>query len=127
MKIHLGKQIDSERLKRNLDKDKSIASAALFSKAIPKGEMLLQCPICSSAVARDILEIYGFLYRECCECGTALVANPPAEEELRAAYKSDYYTAANKTLLANDQVVGYRIEQIAEPKVTFVKKILQLL
>lgn len=122
MKIRLGKQIDSERLKRNLDKETSIISASEFSTAILKGDMLEQCPICCDSAAKDIVEIYGFLYRECLGCGTAFVANPPAEDQLQAAYSSDYYTAANKKLLANDQIIGYRVRQIAEPKVAFVKE-----
>lgn len=122
MKIRRGKQIDSERLKQNLDKETSIKDAAAFSTAIPKGDMLNQCPICCSTDAKDIVEIYGFLYRECLGCGTAFVANPPGEGQLQAAYRSDYYTVANKKLLANDQIIEYRVRQIAEPKVAFVKE-----
>lgn len=122
MKICRGKQIDSERLKQNLDKEASVTNAAVFSTAIPKGSMLEQCPICCVTDAKDIVEIYGFLYRECLGCGTAFVANPPAEDQLQAAYRSDYYTAANKKLLANDRIIEYRVKQIAEPKVAFVKE-----
>ncbi len=122
MKITRGKKIDSERLKQNLDKKASIKAAAGFSTSIPKGDMLEQCPICFDTNADDIVEIFGFLYRECLGCGTAYVGNPPAEDQLQAAYRSDYYTAVNKKLLANDQIIEYRIEQIAEPKVKFVKE-----
>jgi 2-polyprenyl-3-methyl-5-hydroxy-6-metoxy-1,4-benzoquinol methylase/ferredoxin-like protein FixX len=122
MKIRRSKQIDSERLKRNLDKEASIKDAAAFSSAISKGEILEHCPICWSAQTKDIVEIYGFQYRECLGCGTAFVANPPAEDQLQAAYRSDYYTAVNKKLLANDRIIEYRVEQIAEPKVAFVKE-----
>ena len=122
MKIRRGKQLDSEYLKRNLDKEAHIKDATAFSMGIPKGNMLKRCPICSGTDAKDLIEIYGFLYRECLGCGTAFVANPPAEVELQAAYRSDYYNAVNKTLFANDQIIEYRVKQIAEPKVAFVKE-----
>ncbi len=122
MKIRRGKQIDSEHLKRNLDKVASIKDATAFSSAISKGDILEHCPICRSVDAKDIVEIYGFLYRECLGCGTAFVVNPPAEDQLQAAYRSDYYTAVNKKLLANDQIIEYRVRQIAVPKVAFVKE-----
>ncbi|MBE8233257.1 MAG: methyltransferase domain-containing protein [Endozoicomonadaceae bacterium] len=122
MKISRGKQIDSGRLKRNLDKKDSIIEASAFSQNIPKGSYIQKCPICQSSVAQDIVEIYGFFYRECLECGTVYVANPPLEKDIQAAYSSEYYTAVNKKLLANDQIIEYRVEQIAEPKVAFVKE-----
>jgi 2-polyprenyl-3-methyl-5-hydroxy-6-metoxy-1,4-benzoquinol methylase len=122
MKIRRGKQIDSERLKQNLDKEVSIKDAAAFSSAISKGDILERCPICRSADAKDIVEIYGFLYRECLGCGTAFVANPPAEDQLQVAYRSDYYTHLTEQIYANSQITKYRVKQIAEPKVAFVKE-----
>lgn len=122
MIIRRGKHIDSRRLKSSLDKSGSIRDAAAFSRTIPKGEMLAECPICRNKSATDIVEIYGFLYRECQGCGTAFVANPPTEDHLRAAYRSDYYTSANKILLANDEIIGYRVTEIANPKVAFVRE-----
>jgi len=122
MKIVRGKQIDSERLKCDLDKETSIEAATVFSMAVQGGDMLELCPICSGEAVKDIVEIYGFLYRECQGCGTAYVANPPTEDQLQAAYRSDYYTEVNKKLLANDQIIEYRVGQIAKPKVAFVKE-----
>jgi len=120
MEIRRSKPINSERLKHDLDKALSVAQAAEFSRGIKKGGNLARCPICGGNEAKDVVEIYGFVYRECMNCGTAYVSNPPDEKDLMAAYRSEYYTAANKTLLANDSIIDYRVEQIAEPKVRFI-------
>lgn len=121
MEIHRGKPISSERLKQDLDKKLSIAKASEFSRGIKKGRILSRCPICGDGGSKDVAEIYGFIYRECSGCGTAYVSNPPEEEDLMAAYRSEYYTAANKTLLANDSIIDYRVEQLAKPKVLYIK------
>jgi 2-polyprenyl-3-methyl-5-hydroxy-6-metoxy-1,4-benzoquinol methylase len=118
--IRRGKPIDSERLKRDLDKRQSVVDARTFSRGITPGSHLDACPICQDQQALDIVEIYNYLYRECSTCGTAFVANPPSENDLRAAYSSDYYTTANQKLYANDAVIDYRVKAIAEPKVDFV-------
>lgn len=120
MQIRRSKPIDSERLKRDLDKCQSVVDSRAFSRGIIPGPHLNSCPICSEQQALNISEVYGFLYRECCNCGTAYVANPPSETDLCSAYSSDFYTMTNKKLLANDAVIDYRISAIAEPKVNFV-------
>lgn len=120
MRIRRGKPIDSSRLKRSVDKTAAVQAAAEFSLAVPKGRMLDACPVCLGQAHRDLANVYGFLYRECQGCGSAYVANPPASQDLEAVYTSAYYTAANKLLLANDQLIEYRVSNIAEPKVAFV-------
>jgi 2-polyprenyl-3-methyl-5-hydroxy-6-metoxy-1,4-benzoquinol methylase len=120
MEILRSKPINSERLKRDLVKSSSVLSAAEFSRGIKKGDMLACCPICSGSESKNIVDVYGFLYRECISCGSAFVSNPPNENDLMSAYRSDYYTSANKVLLANDSIIDYRVKQIAEPKVRFV-------
>jgi len=120
MIIRYGKSLDSARLKRDLDKTSSIAAARDFSTATKPGPLLDSCPACDSPNATDLATIYGFKYRECSGCGSAFVANPPESDAIEAAYKSDYYTAANKILLANERVIDYRLDTVARPKVQFV-------
>jgi len=119
MFIKRGKPIDSARLKRSINKSDSCAKAAAFSRSIAGGQRLSSCPICEEHRSNSVATIYGFEYVECLGCGTAYVANPPSEEALRDAYRSDYYTAANKALLANDEIIDYRVKNIAEPKIDF--------
>ncbi len=120
MQVRKSKPINSERLKRDLDKCQSVIDSRSFSRGVIPGPRLNSCPICDEQQANNIAEIYGFFYQECCKCGTVYVENPPSESDLRLAYSSDYYTATNKKLLANDAVIDYRISAIAEPKVSFV-------
>lgn len=117
--IKRGKPIDSGRLKKDLNKQQSIAAAREFSEQVEKGTSLLNCPACNSQTHHKLLTIYGFDYHECHGCGSAFVCNPPPDEALTAAYRSEYYTAANKILLANDSIIDYRVEQIFVPKIDF--------
>lgn len=117
-----GKPIDTALIKRNINKGRSIAAASAFSLSIPPGHKLERCPVCSSSDSKLFATVYGFSYVECDECGTCYVCNPPSHEAIRGAYNSDYYTAANKLLLANPDTISDRVEHIARPKVEFVKK-----
>ncbi|MBY3180230.1 class I SAM-dependent methyltransferase [Rhizobium laguerreae] len=117
--IKRGKPIDSGRLKKDLNKQGSIAAARAFSEQIEKGALLEKCPACGSSAHHKLLTVYGFDYHECEGCGSAFVCNPPADEALSAAYRSDYYTEAQKVLYANDSIIDYRVAQVFTPKVEF--------
>ncbi|TAU47384.1 methyltransferase domain-containing protein [Rhizobium ruizarguesonis] len=117
--VKRGKPIDSGRLKKDLNKAGSIAAARAFSEQIEKGARLSNCPACGSGAHHKLLTIYGFDYHECDGCGSAFVCNPPPEEALSEAYRSNYYTEANKVLYANDSIIDYRVDQVFTPKVEF--------
>jgi 2-polyprenyl-3-methyl-5-hydroxy-6-metoxy-1,4-benzoquinol methylase len=118
--IRFGKPLDSRQLKRDLDKSASVERAGAFSRAIRGGPHIPRCPVCEGPKAADLVTIYGFTYRECARCGTAYLSNRPEQSDIEAAYRSDYYTAANRTLLANDRTIEYRLAAVARPKVQFV-------
>ena len=120
MKIRHGKKIDGFRLKRSLDKATSTAAARDASTAIAPGPVLDACPLCGGATSTPLQTIYHFDYRQCGGCGVVYVANPPTADDLESLYNSDYYTASNTALLANDEVIDYRVDEIARPKVDFV-------
>jgi|SRR5579883_3460458 len=113
------KPIDSYRLKRDLDKAESLKKAEVFSSAINPGQTLICCPLCGEEHRSHLCHVYGFAYVECSQCGSAYVDNPPSEADISAAYSSDYYTAANRVLLANPNVIEYRLQVVARPKVAF--------
>jgi 2-polyprenyl-3-methyl-5-hydroxy-6-metoxy-1,4-benzoquinol methylase len=115
-----GKPLDSSRLKRGLDKGASIADARTFSMAIKPGKMLTCCGACGSQAFSDLAQVYGFNYAECSGCGSAFVINPPSKDDIAEAYRSEYYTRANRILLANENIIDYRLEVVAKPKVGFV-------
>jgi 2-polyprenyl-3-methyl-5-hydroxy-6-metoxy-1,4-benzoquinol methylase len=118
--IRRGKPLDSLRLKRGLNKTQSIAAARLFSESIHHGPEVEMCPLCQHRDSLFLAKIYGFSYVECSGCGSAYVNDPPSETDISAAYRSDYYTAANKILLANKTSIDYRLQEVARPKVSFV-------
>jgi len=118
--IRYGKPLDSERLKRGLRKSESITAASNFSRAIQSGNRLVRCPLCDHEERDLIAKVYGFSYVECFGCGSAYVEDPPSAEAISAAYRSDYYTAANRALLANPETINYRLSNVAIPKVSFV-------
>jgi cyclopropane fatty-acyl-phospholipid synthase-like methyltransferase len=118
--MRYGKPIDSTRLKINVDKRQSIEAARAASTAIPPGKRIARCPVCFGASFTPLCTIYGFEYAQCNTCETAVVVNPPAGHHLEEIYSSEYYTTANRKLYANDDVLRYRLENIAGPKVDFV-------
>jgi 2-polyprenyl-3-methyl-5-hydroxy-6-metoxy-1,4-benzoquinol methylase len=118
--IKRGKPIDSWFLKRDLDKSASILKSKLFSVAISPGQTVERCLACGHEKTVELTKVYGFTYNECVECGSAFVVNPPSEADISAAYRSDYYSDANKVLLANDKIIDSRTEMVARPKVKFV-------
>ncbi|MFH1983552.1 MAG: class I SAM-dependent methyltransferase [Pseudomonadota bacterium] len=118
--IKYGKQLDSTKLKKSLNKENSIALAKKASEEIVPGATLSGCPICKSSDFKLLQTIYNFSYYECCECNVAFVGNPPAESELSKIYNSDYYTSANKQLLSD--MADFRVKHIAEPKFEYISK-----
>ena len=118
--IRYSKAINSVKLKKDLDKKESIENARLISQSVNPGKELSNCPICLHSEFSFLCNIYGFNYVNCQYCGSALVRNPPDDNDLRDLYVSQYYTESNKKLYANDSLVDYRIEQIAKPKVSHI-------
>lgn len=117
-----GKKIDSTFLKRDLNKIKSVADAKNFSLSIKPGLTIESCPICHGKEIIFLQAIYGFKYYECKYCGVAFVADPPVENDIEMIYSTGYYNNMNQTLLANDNVIDYRVENIAKPKVDYIQK-----
>lgn len=120
IKYRCGKDIDSVNLKKNINKSESVEEARCFSSSIVPGEKIDLCPICSSSQKIHLQNIYGYEYVECGNCEVLFVENPPDPSELSRAYNSEYYTIANKKLLSGDNIIDYRVENIAKPKVKFV-------
>src|SRR5713226_3081625 len=120
MKVRYGKTIDSSRLKISVDKTQSIQAAQAASRSIAPGPYVHSCPVCFSGKFDPLWTIYGFDYGQCLLCETALVLNPPSEDRLRDIYSSEYYTSSNQKLYANEDVLRYRLDNIASPKVDFV-------
>ena len=118
--IRYGKPIDSFALKRDLNKADSITAAREASLSTTPGPAIEACPICSSRDRQALAEIHGHAFFECSSCQVAYVGNPPSDSELERIYKSEYYTNANRILLANDNVIEYRKNDVALPKVEYV-------
>jgi len=124
MKIRHGKRLDSFQLKQNLNKEQSVANSKEASLAIAPGEIIAECPLCKSTKREFLQTIYLFQYFTCGDCEAVYVANPPTSDDLKRLYNSDYYTAANKALLANDSIIEFRTKHVAEPKIDFVLDLL---
>lgn len=118
--LKYGKKIDNYKLKGKLNKKESIFLAKQASETITSGTALSCCPVCNSTNFEFLQTIYGFSYYNCCSCNVAFVANPPSDKEISKIYNSDYYSSANKVLLAD--VADYRVINIAEPKVEYIIK-----
>lgn len=117
-----GKKIDSAFLKRDLNKIKSVTDAKNFSLNIKPGTAMENCPVCRNKEIEFLQAIYGFKYYECKYCGVAFVADPPVEKDIERIYSTEYYSNMNKVLLANDNIINYRVENIAKPKVDYIQK-----
>jgi SAM-dependent methyltransferase len=119
-RIRRGKLIDSGELKRNLNKRASVAAARQASLCTRPGPPLSHCPICAGSRHHPLVEIYGYTYHECGNCGVVFVCNMPTESELTRLYASECYSQSAAALLTNDQVLNYRIAHVARPKVDYV-------
>ena len=120
MKILHGKKLDSFQLKQNLNKEQSVANSKQASLAITPGQVISHCPLCQSRESEALQTIYNFEYLLCLGCDGVYVANPPSNDALKDLYNSDYYTNANKALLASENIIDFRTKHIAEPKIDFV-------
>lgn len=120
MKIIYGKKIDSSRLKTSVDKSQSIQASKAISTSISPGARICACPVCFGRETVSLTTVYRFEYVKCKSCETAYVVNPPDQDDLEGIYSSEYYTAANRKLYANEEILTYRLDNIAGPKVDFV-------
>ena len=120
-KIRYGKSIDSYELKKHLDKKSSIDRSKEASMSIKLGDEIESCSICSSKDRNYLESIYDYNYQECLYCGLVYVSSPPGEGPLSDLYHSEFYSFdVNKILRANDDIIDYRIKNIAYPKVEYV-------
>jgi len=112
--------MDSFALKRDLNKAKNIRDAQKTSLEIKHGVHSDNCTLCGNSGNKFLVDIYGFSYYECNQCGSAYVSNRPDDKEISRIYNSDYYTEVTKIVYANDNIIDFRVKNIAEPKVDFV-------
>jgi len=122
MEIKHGKKLDSYKIKKDLNKIDSIEKSKKASTSILAGHDIKNCPICFEEDKKLLGTIYNFTYYECLNCGVAYVLNQPIDTEIEKIYNSDFYTGMNKILLANDNIIDFRVKNIAEPKFNYIKK-----
>lgn len=122
MQYHFGKSMDSYRMKKGLDKGLSIQEMQSIAENYPGTETNDTCAACSSTSSMAKVEIFGFRYRECDDCGSLFMENMPDDVALEDLYRGERYSNVIEQLYANPEVVDYRIETIAVPKVEFVEQ-----
>ena len=77
---------------------------------------LESCPACGAGGHAPFVEIYGFRYDECRQCGHLFLQNPPAPEQIAQLYAG----ATEQTrVYVGEELFQRRVEQIARPKATF--------
>lgn len=122
MKIKYGKKIDSFELKKDLNKKNSIKHLKNTTLLIAPGKKITCCKICNHTENKFISNIYGFSYHECLNCSIAYVIDPPSDNKIKNIYNSNAYSEATRELLANDNIIDYRVNNIAKPKVDYILK-----
>lgn len=77
------------------------------------------CPACDGERYVPFVEIYGFSYHECGDCGHLFLQNPPSSEDITRLYEGQTPQAQ---VYVGDELFQRRVEQIARPKANFCRE-----
>ena len=117
------KYFDTKRINRSLDwREQSIAARKADSRHLSKNIEPMDCPICGSADNEHMVQIYGFDYGICDNCGVARMLQIPASQSLRDFYTDGAYEAEKQPgedLISTDSF-HERVNLISTPKVQHV-------
>jgi CMP-N-acetylneuraminic acid synthetase/2-polyprenyl-3-methyl-5-hydroxy-6-metoxy-1,4-benzoquinol methylase len=114
-----GKEIDMRFLKRNLLKIKDMINANMeFCNESLKpidDTAKFECRICHSIKGKRFVNIRGYQYNLCEDCGSIILLNIP---DVKTLYASEGAKAS--AIYIDDEVFSKRVENIALPKIKFI-------
>jgi len=120
MEVLCGKPIDPAILKLKHDKAAACEANRQFCESLSRN--VCACPVCGNNRRTPLVEVYNFSYAECLHCSLVYIENPPTPQEIERLYNSAFYDEVEQSLYGDVKVSGYRIEQVAAPKVRYVEE-----
>jgi SAM-dependent methyltransferase len=119
-----GKVVDLTKLNRDAAWRVSVAAQqrALADKLSSDTLILNSCPICHSGGFELFVEIYGFPYCECGNCGHIFSQKPPSAQAVQRLYtrSGKDNQSIQSQLYVNKELFATRVMDIAAPKVRYV-------
>jgi SAM-dependent methyltransferase/Zn ribbon nucleic-acid-binding protein len=118
-----GKPLDMRTLHRSIEWRRQIARdhEATARRCRPERNVTA-CPACAGDHHVTFVQIYGFDYHECTNCGHLYLHNPPAPETIAQLYQGDTVQAQ---VYVGEELFRRRVEQIARPKAAFCREHIQ--
>lgn len=120
--VKKGKSIDTMKMNRGLSWKKHIIEERkrlcdLFRNRL---ESINRCPICKCKLSKLFVEIHGYPYDECQNCGHIYMKSQPTKDALFNFYSGE---GEEKTIqgeiYVDNKIFEERVKQIALPKVQF--------
>lgn len=119
-----GKPIDWSTLNRTASWKLAVAEKqrALATALLGRRLELESCPVCHSESFCLFVEVFGYPYCECEDCGHIFSQRPPQAEAIKALYSAGDLAekSVQADIYADLAVFATRVEQVAAPKVRFV-------
>ncbi|MDD6055551.1 MAG: class I SAM-dependent methyltransferase [Helicobacteraceae bacterium] len=82
---------------------------------------LTQCPMCESGDRVEYVEVYGFHYVECQNCGNLYLRDPILNTS--ELYTNDGSESPNDSVYLSDEAFFSRLENIIKPKISFINEV----
>lgn len=121
-----GKPLDMRSLDRTFEWRRTIAARhrELAEQLPPPRARLTACPVCAGTELQPFVEVYGFPYAECGQCGLVFSQEPPSADDIKALYSADTAKRTPQaTIYADDSLFARRVAAIAAPKVEHVSRL----
>ncbi|OGT06716.1 MAG: hypothetical protein A2103_01115 [Gammaproteobacteria bacterium GWF2_41_13] len=120
------KSIDFTKLNRDTAWRVKVAAQqrALSEKLLNDRLILHSCPICKNNKFKLFVEIYGYPYCECNDCGHIFSQKPPSPQAIKKLYmlSGGENKSVQTHIYVNKELFAKRVTVIAEPKVQYVTK-----
>jgi CMP-N,N'-diacetyllegionaminic acid synthase len=126
---YCGKPIDLKGFNRDINWRRQIAAdqKAVADRLFTRRQIIDKCPVCSSAGASPFVTVYNYDYATCDNCGHLFCKTPPSPDAINTLYAgNESERTIQGKIYIDEKIFGWRVEQIARPKVAFVKKILSI-
>ena len=115
------KDIDMKKLNRDIDW--KINSASEHRELANKYNVRMGrgfCPICGEKEGNIFVNVYGYDYIECNECGHIYLNTVIEEDNVKELYSGNGNKNLQHMVYLNEELFNKRVEQIAKPKVQWV-------
>ena len=119
-----GKPIDLSRLKQNVlcQLDQQVAFWSKKARELREHTFEVKtCPICDTSTYEELFEIHGYPWRQCTHCSHVFNSRQLPQNQIASFYDETDEKINYSDTYSDPKVQTYRLENVARPKVDFVK------